>query len=298
MKNSAYMVLLVMAFFGTVLASPMEMGTLSSRALVNQASCGVNKYGAAQDKIVGGHEAKPHAYPWLASLWLEYADYGIDSHQCGAAIIDKRFLLTAAHCFNSPFEKAESWKVVVGEHDFEEEEGTEIWGKVEKIIVHENYDPYYNRHDIALVKLEEPLADFPFSDFAVNSICLPGKNDKFSGMKCKVAGWGRLRDYGELPSRLQEVELPVFDWKKCNDYRFYKGRVWNTNVCAGFDEGGKDSCQGDSGGPLMCIKEDGKAYLTGVVSWGMGCAARNSPGVYTETSHYLQWIEDNMKSNS
>ena len=48
--------------------------------------------------------------------------------------------------------------------------------------------------------------------------------------------------------------------------------------------------KGDSGGPLMCAV-DGKPVLYGMISWGLGCAAENTPGVYTKVTSYVDWID-------
>jgi len=60
-------------------------------------------------------------------------------------------------------------------------------------------------------------------------------------------------------------------------------------ICAG--EEGKDSCQGDSGGPLVWKHPSNTYIQIGVVSWGIGCAAKRYPGVYTRVNKYLPWIE-------
>ena len=57
-----------------------------------------------------------------------------------------------------------------------------------------------------------------------------------------------------------------------------KGFVRNESMfCAGTFTGGRDACQGDSGGPFICMDGD-QPVLTGVVSWGFGCARPNFPG--------------------
>lgn len=42
--------------------------------------------------MVGGNETKTHEFPWVAGL-----SHGGEYH-CGAALISKRHLITAAHC--------------------------------------------------------------------------------------------------------------------------------------------------------------------------------------------------------
>ena len=69
--------------------------------------------------------------------------------------------------------------------------------------------------------------------------------------------------------------------------------IQDSMICAGLPEGGKDSCQGDSGGPFIC-GEAGSEQSIGIVSWGIGCARPGYPGVYTQTSYYIDWIMETM----
>ena len=81
------------------------------------------------------------------------------------------------------------------------------------------------------------------------------------------------------------VDVPVASTANCNDSNSYAGQISPRMFCAGLDQGGKDSCQGDSGGPLTRNTGGGFTVLTGIVSWGEGCARADKFGVYTRIAN-------------
>lgn len=64
--------------------------------------------------------------------------------------------------------------------------------------------------------------------------------------------------------------------------------------CAGHATGGKDACIGDSGGPFTTMGSSDRFELAGIVSWGVGCAKPNQPGVYTRISEMQKWIREKI----
>ena len=164
------------------------------------------------------------------------------------------------------------------------DEGTEQRIKVSKIIKHENYNGFTISNDIALLKLESPLKLNKY----VQGVTLPKPHQSTTG-DCVVTGWGALVEGGGVPTVLQKLTLPVITDDECRAV-YGHSQVLDSNLCAGIKEGGKDSCQGDSGGPLYC-----NGYQAGIVSWGYGCARPGYPGVYTEISYYVDWINENAQ---
>ncbi|MED6246747.1 hypothetical protein ATANTOWER_022845, partial [Ataeniobius toweri] len=117
----------------------------------------------------------------------------------------------------------------------------------------------------------------------VNPVMLPRTGTLQNFARCTVSGWGVTWVYGQsLSPELRSVDVDYF----ADCWYYYYFRITNNMICAGSNEGGRDSCQGDSGGPLVC---NGK--LEGIVSWGIGCAYSFYPGVYTNVRNYISWID-------
>jgi len=254
----------------------------SSPSQPAQSGCGVSAVNA-HHKIVGGTTALAHEYPWQVSLMYN------GQHLCGGTLIDRQWVLTAAHCFENT--RRQNWRVALGVHD-NHHISRSNYLSVNHIYVHSHFDQHgQNNDDIALMQLEKPV---DITSTEVRSACLPDQNEDFENQVCTVTGWGSLREDGNSPRYLHKVDIPVISNSMCN---YYLGRnmVTSTNLCAGYRQGGKDACQGDSGGPLVC-KVDGHWKLAGIVSWGFGCGQRNAPGVYTRVSSYLNWISQ-VKAN-
>ena len=163
-------------------------------------------------RIVGGEEAADGEFPWQVSL-RQIAGVGA-THFCGGSVIDKDWVLTAAHCCagQTPL----FMHVVAGgieKNHFEDEEQTK---NIAKIIKHPNYDASTITNDICLLHLSESLE---WTDW-VQPVSLPQQDQMTeAGTMCTVTGWGTLSEGGiNLPNILHKVTVPVVSDEDCNEY--------------------------------------------------------------------------------
>lgn len=231
--------------------------------------------------IVGGENAVRGEFPYIVSLRSK--SYG---HFCGGSLIAPNWVLTAAHCVRG----STIDEVWLGLLDQKDTAGVEKM-KVIKVVANESYNSSSMENDFALLQLEKNSS---FTPVALNQteIQIPADQQIMS----ITAGWGATKEssYG-LPNMLQKVSVPLVSTEVCNAKAAYDGDITESMICAGYAQGGKDSCQGDSGGPLVTMNEKGEHILTGVVSWGYGCARPNKYGVYAKVSHGYEWIMSKIK---
>ncbi|XP_041802736.1 chymotrypsin-like elastase family member 2A isoform X1 [Chelmon rostratus] len=243
--------------------------------------CGLPTFRPVVTRVVGGEDARPNSWPWQISL--QYNNQGEWRHTCGGTLISNQWVLTAAHCISG-----REYRVVMGKHNLVETEESAVFMGTANIIVHEQWNAFFIRNDIALIKMASPVT---FGN-SISAACVPAADSILANnYPCYVTGWGRLYTGGPIADILQQALLPVVDHATCTKSDWWGSQVKDTMVCAGGD-GVVSGCNGDSGGPLNCQNSAGAWEVHGIVSFGSGlsCNFPKKPTVFTRVSAYIDWI--------
>jgi len=237
--------------------------------------------------IVNGHEAVKHEYPFMVALMNRGRQF------CGGSLVDDNHILTAAHCVaHLSTSDVQHLRVRLGDHNIKRNnEANHVEKRVRRVIRHIGFSSSTLHNDVAILTLSD---DVQYGS-TIQPICLASGGNQFVGDTVTVAGWGTLSEGGSQPAELMKVDVNVWTNQRCKaSYgKSAPGGITSHMLCAA--DTNRDSCSGDSGGPLFSCPPGGQCTQVGIVSWGIGCAKAQYPGVYTRITSMLPWIEKIVK---
>lgn len=167
-------------------------------------------------RVVGGEEALPGRWPWMAAIFLHGAKR--TEFWCGGSLISSRHILTAAHCTRDQRQRplvhlflyppplyivnynvklvsrrflARQFTVRLGDIDLErdDEPSSPVTYAVKEIHAHQKFSRVGFYNDIAILELDRQVRRTPY----IIPICLPQarhKGEPFAGARPTVVGWG------------------------------------------------------------------------------------------------------------
>ena len=237
-----------------------------------------------KSQIIGGSSVVDSSdFPHHVSIWYQ------KSFECGGSILNKYFVLTAAHCVcydNVPDFMVNAGSVYLGEGNY--------MSSVSEIMRHELFFSNKIINDIALIKVSTP---FTFNNF-IKPIDIY-ELDLLDGMIGTVIGWG-IDKQSATQTTLQKLDIPILNLSECEKYYENEDRITKNHICAGYYNFGfrdvASTTLGDSGGSLTI---DGK--IVGIDSCqyrGKKFFLKHSfPAIFTAVAKYLKWINNKMQES-
>ncbi|KAM8709128.1 hypothetical protein ACLKA7_016010 [Drosophila subpalustris] len=246
--------------------SRLQLGSFSSNPNITA----IEQAEELPNRIVNGKRIPCQRAPYQAALHYKR------QFVCGGSILSRYWILTAAHCVAGS--NPRRFEVRVG--SAQQQRGGQLH-RVRLVVQNRKYSSKSMRNDLAMLRLATPLR---FGN-CVQPVKLPSGRRKHLPDCFLVSGWGLIRASALNVQRfLRATVVCKVPHNRCRQM-YHRGgvRIYRQMLCA--QRLGHDSCSGDSGGPLAL-----RGTLYGVVSFGIGCANINYPGVYMNVRRSMPWI--------
>lgn len=239
--------------------------------------------GGAQASVVGGTQATPGSYPWMAYV----VDFeGQSAYACTGTVLAPRVVLTAAHCTLNEETRAlrdpAGYKVVTGVVNWTDP--ARQVSAVSQLIPYPKFASGASREefgDAALLVLSTPTTAPP----------IPlAKSPRFVrlGAHARIAGWGLTSfDQTSLTESLMWAKT-VVDGERCEG-------LWGRVCVVDFPKFRAGTCFGDSGGPLFAFDKKRGWVEFGIVEGGFGECTTHRPQLFTRTDLLSKWIEGRVQ---
>jgi secreted trypsin-like serine protease len=199
---------------------------------------------------------------------------------CAGALVAPRVVLTAGHCVDGSGPDTDI-SVIAGSVDLQSPAAITV--RSTEVIRAPGFRSETRGDDWAVIRLAREL-DLPTLELSQGA---SGDQGTFT-----IMGWGQISETAlRQQRRLRYATVPTVPDSTCTaEYRKAGVKlVAGESICAG--RAGVDTCQGDSGGPMVRRDATGRWLQVGIVSWGLGCARRGYPGVYSQVSAFRTAIK-------